>query len=133
MSISTVTDLLHPARMRLGSPRTAGSPTAVPVHHDLPPAEYRLFTEAGDGVCIEEVSAGGNVPELRVANASRTAVLLVEGEVVQLTGHRTVASALVTEGTVVHLAVLRRDAGRSPQVRMTRPRGRRSWSDEGPH
>jgi len=115
MSIATVIDLFRPAGLRFGSPKVAGSLTVVPVHHDLQPAEYRLFTEvAGDGVYVEEVSAGGSVPELRVVNGSRTAVLLVEGEVLAgLKQNRTLnTTVLVPAGATVTIPVTCVEQGR---------------------
>jgi len=115
MSISMVTDLLHSDGLRFGSPRTAGSLTVVPVHHDLRPAGYRLFAEvAGDEVFVEEVSTGGSVPELRVVNGGRTSVLLVEGEVLAgLKQNRTLnTTVLVPAGAKVTIPVTCVEQGR---------------------
>ena len=81
MGTSTVIEFLHPSRLSFGKPEQAGSLTVVPVHHEQEPADYRLFADvAGDEVFVEEVSAGGSVPELRVTNGSAHSILLVEGD-----------------------------------------------------
>jgi len=81
-AVDTVTGLLGQGGLRFGVPQQAGALTIVPVFHDGKSASYRLFAEMGEGGAIEVAEVdGGSVPDLRVINRSRHAVLLVEGEV----------------------------------------------------
>jgi hypothetical protein len=115
MGTSTVIEFLHPSRLSFGKPEQAGSLTVVPVHHEQEPADYRLFADvAGDEVFVEEVSAGGSVPELRVTNGSAHSILLVEGEVLAgLKQNRTLnVTVLIPAGSQVTVPVTCVEQGR---------------------
>jgi ARG/rhodanese/phosphatase superfamily protein len=73
------------ATILAGQPQSHQALTVVPILAPMP-AEPACLTlaEAGDRVRITEVSEGGSVPELRVANLGDLPLLLLDGE--QLVG-----------------------------------------------
>lgn len=83
--MTTVADVL-PIREALsvleaGEPVTHGALTVVPLlATGLAEPDWLTLAEAGDAVSITEVSEGGSVPSLKVANAADRAVLLLDGE-----------------------------------------------------
>jgi hypothetical protein len=89
-----------------GKPQSHGALTVIPTLAPMPAEpEWLTVAEAGDRVCITEISEGGSVPNLRVANLGDLPLLLLDGE--QLVGAKqnrilnmTVLVAAHTEVTI---------------------------------
>jgi hypothetical protein len=64
-----------------GKPQSHGALTAIPIlapMHTEP--EWLTLAEAGDRVRITEISEGGSVPNLKMANLGDLPLLLLDGE-----------------------------------------------------
>lgn len=109
--METISDL------SMGKPQSAGELTMVPLSGNPAAAlDYLLIDEAlrKRDVMVEEVSEGGDVPEIRVTNFSEKTVLVVDGtELVGAKQNRIVnASFLLPPKTVAKIPVSCVEQGR---------------------
>jgi len=89
-----------------GKPQSHGALTVIPILAPMQTEpEWLTLAEAGDRVRITEISEGGSVPNLKVANLGDLPLLLLDGE--QLVGAKqnrilnmTVLVAAQTEVTI---------------------------------
>jgi hypothetical protein len=105
------------AALRLGDPARVGSLSVFPLlGPDDPLPEYLTLDEAleRDAIRVTEVSAGGIVPELKVANRGALPVLLLDGELLVGAKQNRILnlSILVPAGSELTIPVSCVEAGR---------------------